>query len=49
MQALPTAMRRLEHLQSLVDEYVPLVHQPDDRAKELVGHLARASPFFQGR
>jgi len=35
MQSLPTALRRLEHLKALVDEYSPLRYESTERSREI--------------
>jgi hypothetical protein len=42
MQALPTALRRLEHLKQLVEEYGPLRFQSTKRSRELARQIPEA-------
>lgn len=44
MQSLSVSLRRLEHLKTLVDEYVPLRYESSERGRE----LARAIPLAYG-
>jgi uncharacterized protein (TIGR02391 family) len=39
MQSLPTALRRLEHLKALVDEYAPLKYESTERSHELAKQI----------
>ena len=42
MQPLPTALRRLEHLKQLVDEYDPIKFQSTERSRELAKQIPEA-------
>jgi len=42
MQARPTALRRLEHLKQLVEEYGPLKFQSTERSRELARQIPEA-------
>lgn len=42
MQPLLTALRRLEHLKSLVDQLAPIRYQPGEHSRELAGQIPTA-------
>lgn len=42
MQPLPTALRRLEHLKQLVDEYDPIKFHSTERSRELAKQIPEA-------
>src|SRR5688500_5974608 len=42
MQPLRTALRRLEHLKSVVDEYSPLKYESTERSRELAKQIPMA-------